>query len=66
MTTAANHHMPPDIAWCHRCGVETNWKPVRGGKRLACEGCGDKFPCSRPCVHIDCAEARNDHHHSDT
>lgn len=43
---------------CHTCRRVTEWKPVRGGARLACEGCGDVFPCRHECKHLDCAAAR--------
>lgn len=49
-----------DRALCHACERVTRWSPVRGGRRLRCEGCGDVFPCRHACEHLDCAEARAD------
>ncbi len=33
---------------------------VRGGKRLKCTLCGDTFPCSYKCEHVDCCSIRGD------
>jgi len=36
-----------------------DWRPAgRGGRGEACSACGDRFPCARPCGHLDCADAR--------
>lgn len=51
--------LTPDRMTCRRCEDVTRWLPVRGGRRLACEGCRDVFPCKHGCSHLDCAAARD-------
>jgi len=41
--------------YCHECRNYTRWEPVRGGKALKCEGCGERYPCAHACKHADCA-----------
>ena len=35
-------------------------KPLRGGRRVRCEVCGDEYPCGGECQHLDCRAARED------
>lgn len=53
--------MEGDNAYCHQCERVTRWLPVRRGRRIRCEGCGDTFPCgARRCGHLDCNDARRE------
>ena len=33
---------------------------VRRSGRVKCEVCNDVYPCKKVCIHIDCAEAKDD------
>jgi hypothetical protein len=43
-------------SWCCKCRKTTTWSTR--GKALRCGGCGTEFPCSGPCGHWDCLEAK--------
>lgn len=46
--------------YCHQCRKHTRWEPVRGGKALKCDECGDRYPCAHKCAHEDCALVARD------
>lgn len=35
-------------------------RPVRGSGDVVCEKCGDRFPCSHTCGHVDCRSVKGE------
>lgn len=51
--------MKPTRLLCHRCGHDTEWKTIRGGRAEVCSECGHRFPCASAfCGHGDCEDFR--------
>lgn len=46
---------PGEVHMCWACGRPTRWTKARGNF-TRCDGCGDRFPCTRRCDHLDCHE----------
>jgi hypothetical protein len=43
---------------CTTCRHKTTWEVHKGYQR--CQGCRERFPCAKGCLHVDCREKRGE------